>query len=331
MICFLALIVFGIIGIFSATHRQIAFEAFDCVFRKVTLRKCNSALDQRLKSQITGSFFRFSPKLAGIIYKRFELISWFFTVITILSIVSLAWSGFNFATTGNCDYVVCKFGENHITFGTTTLLKIGECKSSDTSGLCIFDPFGEHEKDPTGQACSVANSPDKVLYRPDVTDEYRIGPSDSKVSLIEFGCYQCENTKNAEEDLQKILKEYEGRIEFIYKNLPLTQHENSRLSHEAALCAGIQGKFWEYRAKLLANEKEVSNDLLNSFAVEVGVDKETFTQCLTNGDTKNMVQKDFEDGIQSRIYGTPTFFVNDKAFVGMDYDKLKALIEEELK
>jgi len=52
MICVVALIVFGILGIFSAKYRVIAKEAFDCVFRKITLRKCDSRLDSRLKSEI---------------------------------------------------------------------------------------------------------------------------------------------------------------------------------------------------------------------------------------------------------------------------------------
>ena len=51
MICFVALIVFGILGIFSAKYREIAREAFSCVFLKMTLRKCDSRLDERLRAQ----------------------------------------------------------------------------------------------------------------------------------------------------------------------------------------------------------------------------------------------------------------------------------------
>lgn len=90
MICLVALIVFGILGIFSASHRKIAAEAFNCVFRQATLRKCNSGMDVRIKSSVVGKLMKVSPKGAKIVHKNFELFSWIFTL---LLIISLAWSG----------------------------------------------------------------------------------------------------------------------------------------------------------------------------------------------------------------------------------------------
>ena len=103
MICLLALIVFGVLGIFSATHRKIAIEAFDCVFRRVTLRKCESGLDKRLKGQITGNLMRKSPRLAKGIYKHFETISWAFTIVLVASLVSTGIGGYNYLMYGNCN------------------------------------------------------------------------------------------------------------------------------------------------------------------------------------------------------------------------------------
>ena len=90
MICIIALVVFSILGIFSATHRKIAIEAFDCVFRKITLRKCQTGLDKRLKSQITSSIMRKNRNIGKFIYQNFEVISWLFTI---LMLVSLFFSG----------------------------------------------------------------------------------------------------------------------------------------------------------------------------------------------------------------------------------------------
>jgi len=58
MICVLAMIVFGIMAIFSASHRPIAKEAFDCVFRRITLKKCKSGLDVRLKAKLIGKLMQ---------------------------------------------------------------------------------------------------------------------------------------------------------------------------------------------------------------------------------------------------------------------------------
>ena len=54
MICIVAMIIAGILGIFSASYREIAKDAFNCVFKNLTLRKCDSGADQRLKTAITS-------------------------------------------------------------------------------------------------------------------------------------------------------------------------------------------------------------------------------------------------------------------------------------
>ena len=54
MFCLIALIIFSILGIFSATHRQLAKEALDCVFRRVTLRPCNTGFDKKVKGKVIG-------------------------------------------------------------------------------------------------------------------------------------------------------------------------------------------------------------------------------------------------------------------------------------
>ena len=103
MICLIALVVFGILGIFSVTYRKIALEAFDCVFRRLTIRKCTSGLDKRLKSQITGKLMNKSPKIAKFTYKNFELISWTFTIILVMSLIYTGIGAYNFVMYGNCN------------------------------------------------------------------------------------------------------------------------------------------------------------------------------------------------------------------------------------
>lgn len=55
MLCLAALVVFSILGIFSASYRPLAREAFNCVFRKMTLRSCNTGFDQKIKTKLTSN------------------------------------------------------------------------------------------------------------------------------------------------------------------------------------------------------------------------------------------------------------------------------------
>ena len=90
MFCLLALIVFSILGIFSATHRQLAREALNCVFRRITLRPCDTGFDKKIKGRIIGKLLNKTPGLARGINRFWEPISW---ALIIAFFVSLFFSG----------------------------------------------------------------------------------------------------------------------------------------------------------------------------------------------------------------------------------------------
>ena len=102
MICILALVVFGILGIFSATHRTMAKEAFDCVFRRITLRPCNSGFDQKMKGKIVGKLINKSPRTAGFVNKHFELLSWIMVAVFFVSMIYSGYAVYNLGVHGTC-------------------------------------------------------------------------------------------------------------------------------------------------------------------------------------------------------------------------------------
>ena len=97
MICLIALPIFLVLGIFSVKYRILAKEAFDCIFRAITLRKCESKLDQRIKSRITGKILKYHPGTARFFFKNFELLSWIFVALFILSLIFSAIGIYNYA------------------------------------------------------------------------------------------------------------------------------------------------------------------------------------------------------------------------------------------
>ena len=103
MICLVALAVFLVLAVFSARYRPLAREAFDCVFRKMTLRPCESGLDERLKSTLVASVFSKSPRAAGALNRNFELFSWILTALMIASFAYSAFSAYNWVVYGDCN------------------------------------------------------------------------------------------------------------------------------------------------------------------------------------------------------------------------------------
>jgi len=103
MICIIALLVFGVLGLFSAKYRALAKESFRCVFLRLSFRPCETQLDQRIKSKLTSKLLVRSPKLAKFVYKRFELLSWIFTIALFASMIYSAYGLYNLFTLGTCD------------------------------------------------------------------------------------------------------------------------------------------------------------------------------------------------------------------------------------
>ena len=304
VVCIIALVVFGILGIFSVSYRKLAKEAFDCVLRKVTFRKCHTALDKRLKSQITGSIVRKSPKAGKFIYRHFVVISWIFTI---LLIASFAYSGYSLY-----NYV-----------------KYGNCYGPESEGFCIFDPTGQQS-----QYSGMKPTYEGAVVFPDADDDPSIGPKDAPVIVIEFGCFRCQFTKKAESVVQQILSTYGDKIYYVYRDFPLSaRHLEADIHAEAADCALEQGKYWEYHKALFEHFEMVNHDdEMKQIAADLGLNTTQFNECLDSRKYKDEVQKDFEDGQKAGIFGTPTFFINNRTIVGpQPFEKFKKIIDEELK
>ena len=303
MICLLALVVFGILGIFSAYHRKLALEAFDCVFRRITLRKCESGLDQRLKSQITGKLLTKSPVLARFTFKNFELISWIFTILMIASLIYSGISIYNYISYGNC------YGK-------------------PSESFCIFDPTGKTK------ASSFDNGYEGEFIYPTVDDDPSLGNPNASITIIEFGCFRCHYTKNAEPIIKQILQEYSDKVFYVYRDFPLNEkHAEADIHAEAADCALEQGKYWEYH-DLLFEHQEMQNhtETIKQLAADLNLNTTQFNVCFDSRKYRDEVYHDFEDGVKAEVQGTPTFFINGEIVTGPhDFNYFKKIIDKKLK
>lgn len=307
MICLIALIVFGILGIFSAKYRIIAKEALDCVFRRVTLRKCTSGLDKRLKAQITGNLMRRAPKIGKFTYKYFEVISWIFTILLILSIVQTGISVFNFVAYGNCN-------------------------GQQSDQFCIFDPLGTGQRghNETTGVCSVTGAPPNLpLTKPEIGMSPTFGNSSSNIVIVEFGCYSCPFTRQAEPTMIKLRQNYKSDAFFVFKHFPILTHNYSYEAAIASECSRNQGKFWEYHDALFNSNTVFNERTFNNIAQTLNLNMTQFSVCYLNQETKALVDADIEEGKKSGLYGTPTVFVNTDYLVGpKSYSEYTKLIKK---
>lgn len=143
------------------------------------------------------------------------------------------------------------------------------------------------------------------------TDDPSFGKPRAKLTIVEFADFECPYSKESSSVVRELSLKYKDQINFIYRDFPLdTIHKYARASAIAAECAAQQGKFWQYHDKLFAASPTLDEETLQTAALQVGLDQEIFSSCLTRRDIQDEVQADYEDGLRAGIRGTPTFFVN---------------------
>jgi len=156
------------------------------------------------------------------------------------------------------------------------------------------------------------------------------GDSNAKIKIVEFSDFQCPACKASHPIIEGIFQDYQGEVVLYYRYFPLSMHENSFIAAEAAECANKQGKFWEYHDVLFENQDNLYKENLEEYAINIGLDKEQFSSCLDNEETKNIVLVDLNDAERLNLKGTPTFFINGKEVFGANQQEIEKIIKEEL-
>lgn len=163
-------------------------------------------------------------------------------------------------------------------------------------------------------------------------NDHVTGPADARVTIVEYGDYQCPYTARAHAALDDLRERLDGGVRLAYRHLPLSHlHPDAELAAEAAEAAGAQGKFWEMHAALFDNQDDLDQDTLLELADDIGLDVERFRNDLESGAYRQRVQADAQQAHQDGASGTPTFFINGERWRGdSDEESLEEAIERAL-
>ncbi|MEK7571562.1 MAG: DsbA family protein [Patescibacteria group bacterium] len=154
-----------------------------------------------------------------------------------------------------------------------------------------------------------------------------------KVTIVEFGDFQCPACGVAHPVVEQILEEYKDNVTFVFRQYPLPSHKNARLAAEASEAAGDQGKFFEMYNVLYQNqadwgESDKARDAIEKYAEELELDMEKFIASLDKKAHDAKIQADVNDGNAVGVKATPTFYINGEQITGgLPYNEFKEKIE----
>ena len=117
----------------------------------------------------------------------------------------------------------------------------------------------------------------------------------------------------------------------MFKDFPLPNHAQAPKAHEAAHCAGEQGKYWDMHDRIFANQTTMQVINLQQHAVDLKLDTQVFGQCLDSGKFAQAIAADVKVGEQLGVNSTPTMYVNGRAAIGAQpFEYFQSVIDEEL-
>jgi Na+/H+ antiporter NhaA len=156
------------------------------------------------------------------------------------------------------------------------------------------------------------------------------GPLGARVTLLEYGDYQCPHCAAAAPVIRDLLDRSEGRLRFVFRHLPLVDvHPGAALAAEAAEAAGEQGRFWEMHDRLLDHQEDLDAHDLVRHAAAIGLDLARFQADLDTGRFSARVGQDVNSAEEAGVAGTPTFFIDGVRYEGAyDTDPLEARIRK---
>jgi Na+/H+ antiporter NhaA len=167
----------------------------------------------------------------------------------------------------------------------------------------------------------------------DPTRDHVRGPADARVTLVQYGDYECPHCRRAAPVIDELLLRSDGQLRFVMRHLPLTDvHPYAALAAEAAEAAGAQGKFWEMHDLLFAGEPTLHpNDLVRA-AWTLGLDVPRFERDRRTGRFATRVARDVASAEAAGVSGTPTFFIDGRRYRGTyDLASLESAIQAALR
>lgn len=182
------------------------------------------------------------------------------------------------------------------------------------------------------------------------------GPAKARVTLEEFGDFQCPPCGFLAATLLKVEHDYADSLRVVFREFPLAMHPHAMTAATAAEAAGLQGRFWEMHDLLFQNSiqwgkpsprsssspgqlvpappEEALNvrAIFAGYAAKLGLDVERFKRDMNSEEVKARISLDQERGASIGVDRTPVLFIEGVQipFASLDEKELRGVIDAAL-
>jgi len=149
-----------------------------------------------------------------------------------------------------------------------------------------------------------------------------IGNANAPVKVDVWEDFQCPACQKYSQQIEtEIITKYveTGKVFYTFHQFPFIDSQvttkESQQAANASMCAAAQGRFWDYHDIVFANWDgenlgAYSDKRLIAFAKTLNLNMTEFTSCFNKDQFQTEIEKDYTDGVNRGVTGTPTIFVN---------------------
>lgn len=143
--------------------------------------------------------------------------------------------------------------------------------------------------------------------------DHETGNVHARVTLVEYGDYECPRCAQAQSATQHLLDAFGDRLRFVFRHFPdAAAHPHAELAAEAAEAAAAQGKFWEMHRSLFTQSLHLKPVSIFHDAEALELDMTRFRADIGDHVYLQRVREHHAVGVRLGLRGTPCFFLNDK-------------------
>lgn len=164
----------------------------------------------------------------------------------------------------------------------------------------------------------------EISLAPISSTDHVLGNPNAPIRIVEFSDPSCPFCKTFHPTMIKLMGEYgpTGKVAWVYRAFPLDKpdnqgrilHPNAGRESQAFECAAALGgneAFWKYANRLYEvtpsdQGQSLDQKELPNIAKFAGLDAVSFNECLTSGRFKEKIEKQYLDGVNAGVSGTPT-------------------------
>jgi len=171
--------------------------------------------------------------------------------------------------------------------------------------------------------------PDTSAKAIPIGQSFTRGPANAKLTIVEFSDLQCPYCAQLAPVLDSISRAYPKDVRLVFKNFPLPFHPQSRTAAAAAMAAGKQGKFFEFRFQAASHFHNLGDSLYIALARGLGLNVERFKEdMIETPEVDKILDEDMELGKDLGVEGTPTVYVNNRLAEDRSFEYFARLIAQ---